>query len=699
MADLAREAGYHRFVRHAPLLIRLAAVTAAYVVAGRAGLSLASVHASASPVWPAAGIAVAALLLGGFRLWPAIAAGAFLVNVLTSGHAGASFGITVGNTLEAVMSAWAIGRFAGGARAFEDTGRAVRASALMTACAAIAATLGTSSLVLAGLAETRSWDVLWLTWWLGDATGMVIVGALVLLWAPSPRLDTIRSCPIEAASALAAVVAVTVLVFSPWTMIGGGQYSLTWLCLPVLLWPAFRFGPRESAAATAICAAVAIYFTVGNSGPFAPLDPNRSLLLLQLFLAITVVVTIATAVEASERRRRQAELAALNDELERHVGRRTADLQRAQARLIEAQAVAHIGSWEWEIGTNRVWWSDEMYRIYGLDPAAFTASYEGFLQYVHPDDLGMVRQEVEAAVGNRQCWSFEHRIVRGGDGQIRTLLASGDTVTDAEGRAARLRGTAQDITERLRAEEARAALAREHTARVEAEDANRLKDQFIATLSHELRTPLNAVMGWAHMLLHGALDDVGRERALEAIYRNAVIQSQLVSDMLDVSRIAAGTMVLNVGLIDLPAIVETTIEGARPAAGAKDVAIERTIDETAWVYGDGKRLAQVMNNLLSNAIKFTPEGGRVGVTITKNEHDVIMQVEDSGPGMPPEFLAYAFERFRQADPSVTRTHGGLGIGLSIVRHIVELHGGTVEAANRADTSGAVVTVRLPIQAR
>jgi signal transduction histidine kinase len=201
------------------------------------------------------------------------------------------------------------------------------------------------------------------------------------------------------------------------------------------------------------------------------------------------------------------------------------------------------------------------------------------------------------------------------------------------------------------------------------------------------------------MLLHGALDDVGRERALEAIYRNAVIQSQLVSDMLDVSRIAAGTMALNVGLIDLPAIVETTIEGARPAAEAKNVEIERAIDETAWVYGDGKRLAQVMNNLLSNAIKFTPEGGRVGVTIAKNEHYVVMQVHDSGPGMPPEFLAHAFERFRQADPSVTRTHGGLGIGLSIVRHIVELHGGTVEAANRADTSGAVVTVRLPIQAR
>jgi PAS domain S-box-containing protein len=679
--------------------MRLAAVTAAYVVAGRAGLSLASVHASASPVWPAAGIAVAALLLEGFRLWPAIAAGAFFVNVLTSGHAAASFGITVGNTLEAVLSAWAIQRFAGGARAFEDTGGAVRASALMTACAVVAATLGASSLVLTGLAETRSWGVLWLTWWLGDATGMVIVGALVLLWAPPPRLDTIRRRRIEAASALAVVVAVTVLVFSPWTMIGGGQYSLAWLCLPVLLWPAFRFGPRECAAATTISAAVAIYFTVGNFGPFAPLDPNRSLLLLQLFLAVTVVVTICTAAEASERRRRQAELAALNDELERRVARRTADLQRAQARLTEAQAVAHIGSWEWEIRTNRIWWSDEMYRIYGLDPAAFTASYEGFLQYVHPDDLGLVRKEVEAAVGNRQPWTFEHRIVRGGDGQIRTLLASGDTVTDAEGRAARLRGTAQDITERLRAEEARAALAREHTARVEAEEANRLKDQFIATLSHELRTPLNAVMGWAHMLLHGALDDVGRERALEAIYRNAVIQSQLVSDMLDVSRIAAGTMALNVGLIDLPAIVETTIEGARPAAEAKNVEIERAIDETAWVYGDGKRLAQVMNNLLSNAIKFTPEGGRVGVTIAKNEHYVVMQVHDSGPGMPPEFLAHAFERFRQADPSVTRTHGGLGIGLSIVRHIVELHGGTVEAANRADTSGAVLTVRLPIQAR
>ena len=679
--------------------MRLAGVTAAYYLAGRAGLLLASVHASTSPVWPAAGIAVAALLLGGVRLWPAVASGAFLVNLATSRSIAASIGIGVGNTLEAIVAAWLIERFAGGSRAFEDATRAVRAAGLITICAApVAATFGTASLVLTDLADARSWGRVWTTWWLGDATGAVTIAALILLWARPPRLDAVRARPLEAAAMLLAVAAATLLIFSPLTPIGRSHYPLSWLCVPVLLWPAFRFGPRECAALAVMCATAAIYFTVNRFGPFALLDPNGSLLMLQLFLAVVVVVTISTAAEVSERRRRQADLAMLNDELEARIARRTADLQQVQARLSEAQHVARIGSWEWDIATNRVWWSDEMYRLYGLDPAAFSASYEGFLEYVHPEDVAMVRQEVGAAIANQQPWSFEHRIVRG-DGQTRTLLASGDTVTDGEGRPTRLRGTAQDITDRRRAEEARMALAREHAARVEAEEANRLKDQFIATLSHELRTPLNAVMGWAHMLLHGAVESEGRERALEMIYRNAVMQSQLVSDMLDVSRIAAGTMVLNVGLIDLPAIIETTIDAARPAAEAKNVSIERMLDERAWVHGDGKRLAQVLNNLLSNAIKFTPEGGRVDVSLTRNEHHVTMQVEDTGPGMPAEFLAHAFERFRQADASVTRTHGGLGLGLSIVRHIVELHGGTVQAANRSDARGAVLTVRLPLQPR
>ena len=699
MQDRILEAGYHRFVRrHVPLLIRWLLVVVIYYVAGRAGLSLAFVHANASPVWPAAGVAVAALLLGGLRLWPAITVGVFLVNLTTSSHLGASIGIAAGNTIEAILAARVIQRFARGRRAFEDTGDAVRASALVTLCAApVAATVGTVSLVVTQLADAHAWPSVWLTWWLGDATGMIIFAAVVLLWAPSPRFDTIRRRPLEAMAMLTAVVAVTLFVFSPWTAVGAAHYALAWLCLPVLLWPAFRFGPRECAALTAVCAGLAIHFTLEESGPFAPLDPNEALLLLQLFLAVTVVVTICTAAEASGRRRRQRELAALNDDLEHRVSQRTADLQQAQSRLLEAQHVAHIGSWEWEIGTDRVWWSDEMYRIYGLDPGAFTASYEGILQYVHPDDVAMVRKAVDAAPDNRP-WTIEYRIVKH-DGQIRTLLARGDMVTDGEGRPTRLRGTAQDITERLRAEDARMALAREHAARVEAEDANRLKDQFIATLSHELRTPLNAVMGWAQMLLNSALDDEGRGRALEAIYRNAVIQSQLVSDMLDVSRIASGTMVLNVGLVDLPAIVETSIDAALPSAEARNLTIDRTLDETAWVHGDAKRLAQVLNNLLSNAIKFTPDGGEIGVSLAKNEHHAILQVKDSGPGMPPEFLAHAFERFRQADASVTRTHGGLGLGLSIVRHIVELHGGSVEAANRTDASGAVLTVRLPLQPR
>ena len=670
------------------------AVAAAYYVAGRVGLTLASVNASTTAVWPAAGIAVAALLLGGRRLWPAIAAAAFLVNLTTSGTIPASLAIATGNTLEALAAAWLLERFAGGTLAFDEAARAVRAAMLITLAAPVAATFGTVALVLSGLAAADAWPVVWVTWWLGDATGAILAAPLVLLWARPPRLDAIRARPLEAVAAVVSIAVVTLVVFSPLTIVGRGHYAVTWLCLPVLLWPAFRFGPRECAVAAAVLAVIAIRYTVPGFGPFALPEQNTSLLLLQLFLAAMMIVSIATGAVASARRRREAELASLNDELERRVVLRTADLQQVRARLSEAQHVAHVGSWEWDITADRVWWSDEMYRIYGLDEASLPASFQSFLEYIHPDDVTKVQQEVGAAIDSRLPWTFEHRIVRP-DGQVRTILASGDTVKGEADQPLRLRGTAQDVTERRRAEEERAALAREHAARVEAEEANRLKDQFIATLSHELRTPLNAVMGWAHMLINGTLDEPGRERALEMIYRNAIIQSQLVSDMLDVSRITAGTMVLNISMVDLPSVVLASMETAAPAAQAKQITIEPSLDETAWVDGDAKRLAQVVNNLLTNAVKFTPVEGRIMVSLAKNEHDVKLTIEDTGPGIPPEFLAHVFERFRQADASVTRAHGGLGLGLSIVRHIVELHGGTVEAGNRPDGSGALFTVRLP----
>jgi len=242
-----------------------------------------------------------------------------------------------------------------------------------------------------------------------------------------------------------------------------------------------------------------------------------------------------------------------------------------------------------------------------------------------------------------------------------------------------------DVTEHMRALKA-------------AEEASRLKDDFLAVLSHELRTPLNAIVGWAYLLERGGLDPAATTKAMETIARNAHLQNRLISDILDVSRVIAGKLRLDVAPVNLAAAVEMAIETARPDAVAKGVRLEPNLGpnpDSFW--GDGSRLQQIVGNLVSNAIKFAPEGGRVDVRLRAEESGIVIEVEDDGPGIAPEFLPYVFERFRQADSSSTRPSGGLGLGLAIVRHLVELHGGVVEAANRTPGPGALFTVRLPLR--
>ena len=262
----------------------------------------------------------------------------------------------------------------------------------------------------------------------------------------------------------------------------------------------------------------------------------------------------------------------------------------------------------------------------------------------------------------------------------------------------------EDVTERVAREaelqaqiEARSRLlASEKLARSEAERANRLKDEFLATISHELRNPLNAIMGWAHMLRLGKLSDVNAERAVETIYRNAKSQAQLVADLLDVSRIISGKLRLDVRTVDLIYIITAAIDSIRPAAEAKGIRVQTMLDPAAGpISGDADRLQQIVWNLLTNAVKFTPKGGRIQVKIQRINSHVEIVVSDSGVGISKEFLPYVFDRFRQADASSTRIHGGLGLGLSIVRQLVDLHGGSVSVHSEGEGKGTTFTVTLP----
>ena len=259
---------------------------------------------------------------------------------------------------------------------------------------------------------------------------------------------------------------------------------------------------------------------------------------------------------------------------------------------------------------------------------------------------------------------------------------------------------AKEVRQRQRAEEERAQLlVQEQKARAEAERLNQLKDEFLSTASHELRTPLNAILGWSQILRSNRVDEATMNRALETIERNARSQAELINDLLDISRIIIGKIRLNVQMVELLPVIEAAIDTVRPAADAKNIRLQSVLDPAAGpVLGDSERLQQIVWNLLSNAIKFTPKRGRVQVCLQRINSHIEIIVTDTGQGISAEFLPYVFDRFRQADSSITRSFGGLGLGLAIVRQLVELHGGTVHAESPGEGQGATFTVKLPLMA-
>jgi signal transduction histidine kinase/ActR/RegA family two-component response regulator len=262
-----------------------------------------------------------------------------------------------------------------------------------------------------------------------------------------------------------------------------------------------------------------------------------------------------------------------------------------------------------------------------------------------------------------------------------------------------------DVTERVAREselqsqlEARSRLLEsEARARQEAEKANRLKDEFLATISHELRTPLTAIVGWSQLLRKGNLDPATAARGLEIIDRNAHSQTQLISDLLDVSRIISNKLLLNVDQVSLPSIIEGALDAIAPEAQSKGIHLQRDIASGfPQIFGDSERLQQVIWNLLSNAIKFTPRDGSVQVRLERTGPEAVITVTDSGIGIDPKFIPHVFDRFRQASSATTRAHGGLGLGLSIVRQLAELHGGSAEVFSEGEGKGSTFTIRLPI---
>jgi PAS domain S-box-containing protein len=632
----------------------LAALTVAYVLAGKLGLLFASVHASATAVWPPTGIALAALLLLGARMWPAVAAGAFLVNVTTAGSVATSVGIALGNTLEAVIGCWLVGRLAHGRAAFERPRGIFAFAAAVVPGAAVAATIGVASLQLGGFAPRADAAAIWITWALGDITGALIVAPLLVLWTADHRSLALHRRPIEALALLLSVVGVALIVFGGLAPAGWRQSPLAFVSIPPLLWAAVRFGRREAATAVVVLMAIAVNGTTRGFGPFAVLPPTPSLLVLQSFVATMALMTLVVAALVRSRERESDLLQTIIDRIPVMITMYEADTHVLRLN----REFARLTGWSTEAARG----VDLMARCFP-DPAS-RADARGYM-----DSL-------------REGWRDFDMTTR--DGRLLQTSWSNIRLPDDT----RI-GIGLDVTERKRTEGER------EGARALAEEASRIKDEFFAMLGHELRNPLGAITTALHVIDTAGPGDERSAQARDIVARQVRHLVRLVDDLLDVTRITTGKITLGQRAVDLAAVARRVVAAVAATAPTRRLHCEAS--GSVWIEADETRLEQILNNLLGNAVKFTPASGRVTVAVAGRDGEAVLRVEDTGAGISPDLLPRIFDLFVQGQTGLHRPAPGLGIGLTLVKRLVDLHGGRIEAASEGPGRGSVFTIRFPLQ--
>lgn len=367
-------------------------------------------------------------------------------------------------------------------------------------------------------------------------------------------------------------------------------------------------------------------------------------------------------------------------------------------RMRLATEGAGIATWDIAVGSAESVWSPQFFTMLGYQPGSVPPTLDTWLARVRADEREMSARTLAEALQRPGSVSLEQCIERADNREERCIAVFGTMEVNARGEPQRLIGVAIDITERRRVEaERELLLAQTRRAQLAAEEASRMKDEFLAILSHELRTPLAAVLGWLHLARSGKLTPEQKESALETVERNALQQSQLIDDLLDVSRIITGKLEREDLVASIGQVLESAVETARLAAAVRRINLVSAIEPgSATVRGNPARFAQIFNNLLSNAIKFSPEGGRIDVRLHRDDSRVCVSVTDAGEGLSPEMLPRIFDTFRQADSSTRRRHGGLGLGLAIVKSLVDLYGGTIAAESDGIGQGSTFTATFPL---
>jgi PAS domain S-box-containing protein len=591
------------------------------VAAAKLGIELSVAHGVITPVWAPTGIAIAALFLFGTRLWPAVAVGAFVANATSDASIGVSAAIAIGNTLEAVVGAELLR--GAGVRPALDRVRDVLALIVLGAVVApvISATNGVTVLWIAGTVEGGSVGSEWLLWWVGDAMGALIVAPLLLVWSTGPFRRLERARLLEAAGLVAALVGVSVFVFL------AGSWRYPHLIFPVLIWATLRFRQPGAVTASFLVTAIAIAGAVDGSIPFGDRSDTEIVQILEGLLG-TVAVSLLILGAVLEERARAVEQVA-----------------EAVERLNEAQHVAHVGNWDWNIREDEVAWSDELFRIYGLEPQSREVTYETYLERVHPEDRELVRQTVRRAYEEREPFLYDHRIVLP-DGGVRWTQSRGRVVTDDEGNPVRMVGTAQDVTGRKRLDE--------------------LRDTILSTVSHELRTPLTSILGFALTLeQHGAdLDPQQRAEIVRHVSEQALRLERLLADLLDLDRLRLGAL--------RPMFTETDV--AELVARVTSVHGIPVRSEPVVAEVDPAKVERIVENLLANARKHTPRGTDVDVWVERRDGGVLIAVDDRGPGVAEDEREAIFDMFNRGG-DLSAIVPGAGVGLAIVAQFAALHGG------------------------